>query len=52
MQRLLLLVGIGVMISAPLFADEITRRAEEELRKRNLYFGDVDGQMNSELKAR
>jgi hypothetical protein len=51
MQRLLLFVGMGLMISAPLFADEITRRAEEELRKRNLYFGDVDGQMNSELRS-
>ena len=30
-------------------ADEVTRRAQEELRKRNLYFGDVNGQMNSEL---
>ena len=30
-------------------ADELTRRTQEELRKRNLYFGNVDGQMNSEL---
>lgn len=31
------------------YGDEPTRRAQEELRKRNLYFGDVDGRMNSEL---
>jgi peptidoglycan hydrolase-like protein with peptidoglycan-binding domain len=31
------------------FGDEATRRAQEELRKRNLYFGDVNGQMNPEL---
>ena len=30
-------------------ADEPTRRAQEELRKRNLYFGDVDGKMKPEL---
>ena len=30
-------------------ADEQTRRAQEELRKRNLYFGDINGQMNREL---
>jgi len=30
-------------------ADEGTRRAQEELRKRNLYFGDVNGEMNTEL---
>jgi hypothetical protein len=32
-------------------ADEVTRRAQEELRKRNLYFGDVNGQMNSEFAS-
>ena len=30
-------------------ADEPTRRAQEELRKRNLYFGDINGQTNVEL---
>lgn len=30
-------------------ADEPTRRAQEELRKRNLYFGEVDGKMKPEL---
>jgi hypothetical protein len=32
-----------------LHADEPTRRAQEELRKRNLYFGEVDGKMKPEL---
>ena len=32
-----------------LFADEPTRRAQEEMRKRNLYFGDINGLTNPEL---
>ncbi len=32
-------------------ADEMTRRLQEELRKRNLYFGDVDGRVSSQLAA-
>ena len=32
-------------------ADEITRRVQEELRKRNLYFGDVDGRGSTQLAA-
>jgi peptidoglycan hydrolase-like protein with peptidoglycan-binding domain len=30
-------------------ADETTQRVQEELRKRNLYFGDIDGQSTPEL---
>ena len=30
-------------------ADEETRQVQEELRKRNLYFGDIDGQRTDEL---
>jgi hypothetical protein len=30
-------------------ADEITRQVQEELRKRRLYFGDLDGQQTPEL---
>lgn len=30
-------------------ADETTRHVQEELRKRNLYFGDIDGQSTPEL---
>lgn len=39
------LLGFGL----PALADEPTRRAQEELRKRNLYFGDIDGQKNPAL---
>jgi len=49
MRRSLLLVAFITIGAAQLFADEPTRRAQEELRKRNLYFGDVNGQVNPEL---
>ncbi len=32
-------------------ADEITRQVQEELRKRNLYFGDVDGRRTEQVAA-
>lgn len=32
-------------------ADETTRRIQEELRKRNLFFGDVDGRATPQLSA-
>jgi peptidoglycan hydrolase-like protein with peptidoglycan-binding domain len=32
-------------------ADEATRRAQEELRHRNLYFGDIDGQPSASFRA-
>ena len=38
-------------ISTPLFADGLTRSIQEELRRRNLYFGEVDGRLTAELKA-
>lgn len=41
-----LLLEIGTQF---LRADEPTRRAQEELRKRNLYFGDIDGKSSPEL---
>jgi peptidoglycan hydrolase-like protein with peptidoglycan-binding domain len=41
----LLLVGA----TASLRADEGIRQVQEELRKRNLYFGDIDGQSTPEL---
>lgn len=37
------------VLSVPVSADEATRRAQEELRKRNLYFGDIDGRNNPAL---
>lgn len=45
----LLGVTVLVLLVPHLRADEPTRRAQEELRKRNLYFGDVDGKMKPEL---
>ncbi|MDQ6654631.1 MAG: peptidoglycan-binding protein [Verrucomicrobiota bacterium] len=30
-------------------ADDVVRQAQEELRRRNLYFGDIDGQMSPDL---
>jgi hypothetical protein len=34
---------------AALWADEPVRRVQEELRKRNLFFGDINGQLSPEL---
>ena len=45
---LLLAVLIGTM---PLRADETVRQVQEELRKRNLYFGDIDGRATPEVNA-
>lgn len=43
-------LGCLVLVAAPVAqADEATRRTQEELRKRNLYFGEVDGLTNPEL---
>ena len=41
----LLLFGV----TPSLWADEAIRQVQEELRKRNLYFGDIDGQITEEL---
>jgi hypothetical protein len=38
-----------VLIATSAFADDQVRAVQEELRKRNMYFGDVDGQMTEEL---
>lgn len=51
-QKLFVFMTVLVLLPSLLVrADEMTRRAQEELRKRNLYFGDVNGQMNSELAS-
>ena len=44
-KRLSLLVALGALLCRPMVAraDEPTRAVQEELRKRKLYFGDVDG---------
>jgi hypothetical protein len=41
----------ALLIATPgtLQADEIVRQVQEELRKRNLYFGNIDGQESPEL---
>lgn len=47
--RLLVSILVSAWMIAPLFADEQVRQVQEELRKRNLYFGDIDGLPTSEL---
>jgi hypothetical protein len=42
-----ILIGTTVLVKA----DEKIRQAQEELRKRNLYFGNVDGQESPELSG-
>ncbi|MEY2545781.1 MAG: hypothetical protein QOG48_898 [Verrucomicrobiota bacterium] len=49
-SRVLLACGF-IALAQTLYADELTRCVQEELRRRNLYFGDVDGRMNSELQG-
>ena len=48
LRLLLLLSVLGVI---PARGDEITRQVQEELRKRNLYFGDVDGRRTEQVAA-
>jgi hypothetical protein len=40
-----------IATSGSVRADEIVRQVQEELRKRNLYFGNIDGQKSPELAA-
>lgn len=47
LNRWLCLLLLLVAITAS--ADEQVRQVQEELRKRNLYFGDVDGQASTDL---
>ena len=49
MRARILFFGVLLLVAVQLFADETTRRAQEELRKRNLYFGDINGQTNPEF---
>lgn len=49
-NRVLLACGL-LVFAQTLCADELTRCVQEELRRRNLYFGDIDGRMNSELQG-
>ena len=49
--RALLMVGMLLPALPSAQADEQVRRVQEELRKRNLYFGDVDGRSSEEMQA-
>ena len=50
MQKLLLLF-LALLLAGNVFAADPVRRAQEELRRRNLFFGDVDGKESPELIA-
>jgi peptidoglycan hydrolase-like protein with peptidoglycan-binding domain len=50
MMRTIVCVCVALLATAiAVQADETTRHVQEELRKRNLYFGDIDGQSSPEL---
>ncbi|MFN2475717.1 MAG: peptidoglycan-binding protein [Chthoniobacterales bacterium] len=40
-----------MLTGTPLFADEQIRQVQEELRRRNLYYGDIDGRATAEIAA-
>jgi peptidoglycan hydrolase-like protein with peptidoglycan-binding domain len=48
-----LLLGLLAVVFGlnALRADEMTREVQEELRKRHLYFGDIDGRLTPEVSA-
>lgn len=46
---LLCLLFLLIAVPGTLRADETVRQVQEELRKRNLYFGNIDGQESPEL---
>jgi len=50
-MKTLLTVSLILGLSCLLRADEQVRRVQEELRKRNLYFGDIDGQNSKETSG-
>jgi hypothetical protein len=50
MPRLVtILLTLGLSLSTLARADETVRQVQEELRKRNLYFGNIDGQISAVL---
>jgi hypothetical protein len=50
MMRAIVCLCVGLLATtSAVQADETTRHVQEELRKRNLYFGDIDGQSTPEL---
>ena len=50
-RLLALLLALGPLLTGPARADELVRQVQEELRKRSLYFGDVDGTLSSPTAA-
>lgn len=50
MRKFFTFLTLLLLAAALARADESVRQVQEELRKRNLYFGDIDGQMNSGLE--
>src|SRR3954468_18021811 len=44
-----LLLVLLLPLSSPARADETVRQVQEELRKRNLYFGNIDGKVSPVL---
>jgi len=50
MNRTLLLLAAVLIFLSPLRAEEQVRAVQEELRRRNIYFGDVDGRRTPELE--
>ncbi|MDQ6808672.1 MAG: peptidoglycan-binding protein [Verrucomicrobiota bacterium] len=48
-SRFLFSIFAFVLVAGPLCADDQIRQVQEELRKRNLYFGDIDGRATAEL---
>jgi peptidoglycan hydrolase-like protein with peptidoglycan-binding domain len=49
MRAIVCLCVVVLATTSAVQADETTRHVQEELRKRNLYFGDIDGQTTPEL---
>ena len=50
MMRAIVCLSVALLATtSAVQADETTRHVQEELRKRNLYFGDIDGQSTPEL---
>lgn len=51
MRVVLLLVAAAFLCASAVRADELTRQVQEELRKRALFYGDVDGRSSRSLAA-
>ncbi len=49
MKGFCMAVAVGIIGLGVASADEAVRRVQEELRRRNLFFGDVDGKVSPEL---